>query len=161
MLCYFWVYTKLTQLYVYIDYPFSTSFPIEAAAQYQAGFPVLYSRSLPVAPVVQLLSHVRLFATQWTPLSFTVSQSLLRFMSVELVMPSNHLILYRPFLLLPSVFPIIRVFSNVLALLIRQPIGTSASVLPMNLLSSFPLGLTGLISLLSKILEDYLFFFFL
>ena len=115
MLCYFWVYTKLIQLYVYIDYPFSTSFPIEAAAQYQAEFAVLYSRSLPVAPVVQLLSHVRLFETQWTPLSFTVSQSLLRFMSVELVMPSNHLILCHPLVLLPSIFPNIRVLSSELA----------------------------------------------
>ena len=66
--------------------------------------------------VVQLLSHVRLFATPWTAacqtsLSFTISRSLLKLMSIELVMPSNHLILCHP-LLLPSVFLSIRVFSN-------------------------------------------------
>ena len=67
--------------------------------------------------VVQLLSHVRLFAIPRTaacqsPLSFTISQSLLILMSVESVMPSNHLILCRPLLLLPSLFPSIRAFSN-------------------------------------------------
>ena len=66
---------------------------------------------------VQLLSRVQLFATPWTAarhttLSITNSQSLLKLMSVELVMPSNHLILCRPLLLLPSIFPSIRVFSN-------------------------------------------------
>ena len=55
------------------------------------------------------------------PLSSIISQSLLKFMSIELVMLSNHLILYHPFLLLPSTFPSIRVFSNELALLIRWP----------------------------------------
>ena len=62
--------------------------------------------------------------TPWTAarqasLSITKSQSLLRFMSIELVMPSNHLILCRPLLLLPSIFPSIRVFSNESALCIR------------------------------------------
>ena len=66
---------------------------------------------------VQSLSHVRLFVTPWTAacqasLSFTNSRSLLKLMSFELVMPSNHLILCRPLLLLPSIFPSIRVFSN-------------------------------------------------
>ena len=65
---------------------------------------------------VQSLSRVWLFATQWTPacqasLSITNSQSLPKPMSIESVMPSNHLILYHPLLLLPSVFPSIRVFS--------------------------------------------------
>ena len=74
---------------------------------------------------------VRLFATPWTParqasLSFTVSQSLLKLMSVELVMPSNHLILGCPFLL-PSVFPSVRIFSNELALHIRWPKDSSFS----------------------------------
>ena len=75
---------------------------------------------------VQSLSHVQLFATPWTvahqaSLSFTVSQSLLRLMSIESMMPSNHLILCRPLLLLPSIFPSIRVFSNELAFCIRWP----------------------------------------
>ena len=60
-------------------------------------------------------------AALWTSLSFTVSQSLLKLMSIELVMPSNHLILCCPLLLLPSIFPSIRVFSNELALHIRWP----------------------------------------
>ena len=67
--------------------------------------------------VVQLLSSVQLFATTWTvagqaPLSSTVSWSLLKLTSIESVMPSNHLILYSPLLLLPSIFPSTRVFSN-------------------------------------------------
>ena len=66
---------------------------------------------------VQSLSHVQLFATPWTAarqasLSITSSQNLLTLMSIELMMPSNHLILCRPRPLLPSVFPSIRVFSN-------------------------------------------------
>ena len=75
---------------------------------------------------VQLLSRVWLFATPWTAarqasLSITNSWGLLKLMSIESVMPSNHLILCRPLLLLPSVFPSIRVFSNESALLIRWP----------------------------------------
>ena len=76
--------------------------------------------------VVQLLSCVRLFVTPWTAthqasLSFTISQSLLRFMSIELIMPSNHLILCCYLLPLPSIFPRIMVFSSELALHIRWP----------------------------------------
>ena len=75
---------------------------------------------------VQLLSHVRLFVTPWTAacqasLSITNSQSLLKLMSIESLMPSNHLILCCPLLLLPSIFPSIRVFSNESALHIRWP----------------------------------------
>ena len=76
--------------------------------------------------VVQLLGHVWLRATLWTTahqasLSFTISQNLLKFMAIELVMLSDHLILYNP-LLLPSIFPSIRVFSNESALcIIRWP----------------------------------------
>ena len=74
----------------------------------------------------QSLSHVWLFATPWTAarqasLSITNSRSLPRLMSIESVMPSNHLILCRPLLLLPSIFPSIRVFSNELAFRIRWP----------------------------------------
>ena len=76
--------------------------------------------------VVQLLSRVWPFVTPWTaahqaPLSFTISRSLLRFTSIESVMPSNHLILCHPRLLLLSIFPSIRVISNELALCIRWP----------------------------------------
>ena len=104
---------------------------------------------------VQLLSGVWLFATPWTAayqasLSITNSQTLLKFMSIESVMPSNHLILCHP-LLLPSIFPSIGVFSNESASA-GQSIGVSASasVLPMNIQDWFPLWLTGLISLLPK-----------
>ena len=75
---------------------------------------------------IQLLSHVQLFATPWTAacqasLSITNSWSFLKLMSIELVMPSNHLILCCPLLLLPSIFPNIRIFSNESALHIRWP----------------------------------------
>ena len=75
---------------------------------------------------VQSLSHVWCFATQWTAarqasLSITNSWSLLRLMSIELVMPSNHVILCCRLLLLPSIFPSIRVFSNESVLCIRLP----------------------------------------
>ena len=73
-----------------------------------------------------LFGCVRLFATPWTAarqayLSFTISRSSLKLMSIESVIPSNHLVLCHPLLLLPSIFPSIRVFSNELALCIRWP----------------------------------------
>ena len=86
-------------------------------------------------------------------LSFTISWNLLKLMSIELVMPSNHLILCCPLLLLPSIFLSIRVFSNESALCIRWPKypgSASASVLPMNIQDWLPLGWAGLISLLYK-----------
>ena len=82
--------------------------------------------SFPTRRSSDLLSHFLLFATPWTAahqasLSITNPQSLLKLMSIELVRPSNHLILCRPLLLLPSIFPSIRVFSNGLVLRIRWP----------------------------------------
>jgi len=107
---------------------------------------------------VQLFSRVWLFATPWTvarqaSLSITNSQSLLKLMSIESVMPSNHLILCHPLLLPPSVFPSIKIFSKELSVHTGgQSIRASASawVLLMNIQCWFPLGLTGLISLQSK-----------
>ena len=98
------------------------------------------------------------FVTLWTAacqafLSFTVSRSLLKLMSIESVMPSNHFNLCHPLLLLPSIFSSISVFSNASALRIRWPKYwslSSTSILPMNIQGWFPLGLTGLISLQSK-----------
>ena len=88
---------------------------------------------------VQLLSHVRHPVTPWTAvrqasLSITNSRSLLKLMPIELVMPSNHLIFCRPLLLLPSIFPSIRVFSNESALCIRWPRywSCSLSISPSN-----------------------------
>ena len=95
------------------------------------------------------LQHTRLYCV----LSFTVSQSLLKLMSIESMMPRNHLILCCPLLLLPSIIPSIRVFSNQLGL---PPCGhsigvsVSASVLPMNIQGWFSLELTGLFFLFSK-----------
>ena len=107
---------------------------------------------------VQSLSHVQLFATPWTAacqssLSITNSQSLPKLISIDLVVPTNHLILCRPLLLRPSIFPSIRVFSSESALHIKWPKDwnfASASVLSMNIQDWFPLGLAGLISLQSK-----------
>ena len=107
---------------------------------------------------VQSLSHVWLFATPWTAarqasLSITNSRSLLKLMFIELVLQSNHLILCCSLLLLPSIFPSIRVFSSESILRIRWPkywVSASASVLPMNVQDWFPLGWTGWISLQSK-----------
>ena len=116
---------------------------------------------------VQLLSHVRLFATSQTaacqaPLSFTISQSLLIFMSIESVMLSNHLMLCHPFSFClqsfpaSGCFPVSRLFASG-----GKSIGPSAlaSVLPMNIQGWFPLGLTGLIALqfegLSKVFPAF------
>ena len=84
---------------------------------------------------VQSLSHVQLLVTLWTAarqasLSFTISQSLLKLMLVESVMQCNHLILCCPLLLLPSVFPSIRVFSSESALRVRWPKDWSFSISP-------------------------------
>ena len=112
--------------------------------------------------VVQLLSCVRLFMTPWTAarqasLFFTISRSLRHLMSIESVMPSNHLIFCHPLLSCLQSFPASESFpiSQLLASG-GQSIGASASVLPMNIQDWFPLGLAGLISLLSKVLKSFL-----
>ena len=105
-----------------------------------------------VSQSVHSLSRVRLFVTPWTAahqasVSITNSQSSPKLMSIELVMPSNHLILCHPLLLLLSIFPRIKVFSNESALHMRWPKywSFSFSISPSN-----PLGWTGWISLQSK-----------
>ena len=95
------------------------------------------AHALHIKKLVQSLSCVQLFATPWTAArqasqSFTISRILLKLMSVESVMPSNHLVLCHPLLLLPSIFPSIRVFSNELALCIRWPNYWNFSVSPSN-----------------------------
>ena len=89
--------------------------------------------------VIQLLSPVQLFVTSWTAahqasLSFTISQSLLKLMSIGSVMPASYLILCHPFLLLSSIFRSIRIFSNVLTLCIKWPkyYSFSFSISPFN-----------------------------
>ena len=107
---------------------------------------------------VQSLSCVQLFVTPWIAahqafLSITNSQSLLKLMPIESVMPSNHLILYRPLLLLPPIPPSIRVFSNESTFCIRWPKywSFSFSISPSNDTQDWsPLGCTGWISLQSK-----------
>ena len=107
---------------------------------------------------VQSLSHVWLFATPWTAarqvsLSITNSWSLLKLMFIESVMPSNHLILCRPLLLPPSIFPSIRSFPMGQFFASggqSTGVSASASVLPMNIQDWFPLGWTGWISLQFK-----------
>ena len=111
-----------------------------------------------VVIVVQMLSHVWLFVTPWAaahqaPLFSIISWILLKFMSIELVMPSYHLILCCPLLLCLQSFPVLRCFlMNQLFTSGAQSPGVtaSASVLPGNIQGWFSLGLTGLISLLSK-----------
>ena len=112
--------------------------------------------------VVQFLSHVWLFDILWTAahqasLSFTVSWSLLKLMSIESITLSNYLILCHPLILLPQSFPASGSFPvSWLFASDSQSIGVSASasVLPVNIQGWFPLGLTGLISLLSKGLSE-------
>ena len=109
---------------------------------------------LSVVVIVQSPSCVRLFVTPWTAalqtsLSLTISQSLPKFMSIELVMPPNCLILWCPLLLLPSIFASIRVFSNESAVHIRWlkywSLGLPASAFPKSIQGWFPLWLIGLI----------------
>ena len=120
------------------------------------GLVYLFSRS------VQSLSHVWLFVTPWTTvrqasMTITNSQSLLKHKSIESVMPSNHLILCHPILLLPSILPASGVFfffSPMSQFFISGGqnirVSASASVLPMNIQDWFPLRLTDWISLQSK-----------
>ena len=121
-----------------MDYSPSASLSMGFSRQeYWSGFAILFSRrsSWPRDQIrvfwiqfssVQSLSHVRLFAIPWitacqASLSITNSQSLLKLMSIESVMPSSHLILCRPLLLSPPIPPSIRVFSNESTLLMRWP----------------------------------------
>ena len=107
---------------------------------------------------VQSLSNVQLFETPWTaelqpPLSITKSQTLLKLMSIELVIPSDQLILCHPLLLLASIFLSIKIFPmSQFFTSGGQSIGASASasVLPLNIKDWFPLGLAGLTSFQSK-----------
>ena len=120
-----------------------------------------------VAVVVQSRYPVRLFVTPWTAacqasLSITNSQNLLKLMFIESVMPSNHLILCRPLLLLPSIFPSIKVFSKESALRIRWPKCWSFSfpIIPSSEysgLSSFRTGWLDLLAIqaLSRVFEEY------
>ena len=108
--------------------PISALAPSLTCTPEQPSYPVFTSHSFlhpaAILVVVQSLNHVWLWPhglARQAPLSFRISQSLLKFMSVESVMLSNHLILYHPLLLLPSIFPSIRIFSSELTLPIMWP----------------------------------------
>ena len=126
-------------------------------AQVVKNLPAIQETWVQSLSSVQLLSHVRLFATPWTvahqaSLFITNSQSLTKLMSIELVMPSNQLILCHPLLLLPSVFPSIRFFSNESDLHMRWPkyCSFSFSISPYNeysVLLSFRMDWLDLLSL--------------
>ena len=126
MLCWFLPYNKMNQPYMYMS-----PLPLELLSHCHPHPTTIGCHRAPAwAPcIIQLLllfSRVQLFMTPWTAahqasLSFTIAQSLLKLMSIESVMPSNHLVLYCPLLLLPSIFPSISIFSNELALCIRWP----------------------------------------
>ena len=130
---------------------------------------IIYTQ--PTVVAVQSLSCVWLSVTSWTAahqasLSFIISWSLRKLMSIKSVMPSNYLILCHPLLLLPSVFLSIRIFPSESALCIMWPKYWSlslSSVLSMNIQCWFPLGLTSLVSLLSKglsrVLSSKLYYF--
>ena len=121
--------------------------------EYWSGLPII---KLMLLLLIQSRSRVQLFVTPWiaayqASLFFNISWGLFKLMSIELVMLSNHLIFCHPHLLLPSIIPSIKVFSNESALCIRWPNYWSFSISPSN---EYPglisLGLTGLISLQSK-----------
>ena len=113
-----------------------------------------------VRRLLLLFSHYLVSDSLWPPwaaarqVSFTISRSLLELMANELVMPFNHLILRHSLLLMPSILPSIRIFSNKSALCIMWPkywsFSFMTSVLPMNTQGWFPLRLTGLTSSLFK-----------
>ena len=117
---------------IWYHYPWFSFFFLAAVLQSP------FSTFSPLAGhAVQLLSHVQLFVTPWTAahqasLSIINSRTLLKLMSIESVMPSNHLLLCHPLLLLPSIFANIRVFSNESVLHIRWPMYWSFSISPSN-----------------------------
>ena len=135
MSCSFLLQRRLTQFYVNTHILFHIIFHCDLSKDIEYSF-LCYT----VGPSVQFSCSVQLFVTSWTAKlqvsqSITNSQSLLRFMSIESMMSSSHLILCRPLLLPPSIFPSIRIFSNESALRIRWPKYWSfsvISVLPMT-----------------------------
>ena len=111
---------------IFLDQEVSKRVSSAVAGRFLSSVPPEKSTDLFQFSSIQLLSRVRLFTTPWTAarqasLSITNSRNSVKLTSIELVMPSNHLILCHPLLLLPSIFPSIRVFSDKSVLLIRWP----------------------------------------
>ena len=124
---------------------------MKPTTQFSNEFDILYS--VQFSHSVMSDSATPQTAARQASLSITNSRNLLKLTSIESVMPSNHLILCRPLLLPPSIFPSISIFANQSILRIRWSsieVSASASALPMNIQDLFPLGWTGWISLLSK-----------
>ena len=123
-----WITSEVPTIFFFLcfalTFTFQSSLQLISKSLYHLLFKNVVSALL--FSSVQLLSHVGLFATLWiaarqASLSITNSRSLLKLMSIDSVMPSNHLILYCPLLLLPSIFPSIRVFPSQSVLHIRWP----------------------------------------
>jgi len=137
---YFECYFLETSVFLQIFYLFVSVFECVVSINSFCLFACVFFFFLilfPTSLVVELLSPVLLFVIPWTAacqacLYFTIFQSLLKLMSIESVMPSNHLFPYHPFLLLLLIFPSIRVFSNELTLLIRWQKHWSFSISPFN-----------------------------
>ena len=175
LLCFHWRYLFLSLYFYVCGYAYLSIYPfINSSARYQMTASLLqvccclwvviwgeHCRHFTFEStfnIVQSLSYIQLFVTPWTaacqaPLSSTISRHLLKFMFTELVIVSNHPLLCHPLLLSPSISPSIRVFSSESALCIRWPKYWSFSF-SISLSNEYsvliPLGLTGLISLLSK-----------
>ena len=141
----FWFHFRLKSFHTFLRH-------VWVSFNQELWLPVTYS----LISSVQSLSHVKLFATPWTAahqvsLSITNSWSLLKLMSIESVMPSNHLILCHPLSSCLQSFPASESFPmSQFFTSDGHSIGASASVLSMNIQDWFPLGLTGLISLQSR-----------
>ena len=152
-LCHLGIIIFLPSFWVLYLYVLLLSIHIDYSTQKNGGSYKIIA--LIAFSLVQSLNRVQLFATPWTAecqasLSISNSQSLLKLMSTKLVMPSNHLILCHPLLLLPSLLPSIRWSQYFASGGWSIGVSASSSVLPMNIQDWFPLGLASLISLQSK-----------
>ena len=117
-------WTQLSDWHLSTETPLNSGRPLHITGTNSPLFLPLHLDNILLFVVVQSVSHVWLFSTPWATahqvsLSFTISLSFLKLMSIESVMPSNHPILWHPLPVLPSIFPNIRVFSNELAFYIR------------------------------------------
>ena len=135
--CYILESSVLLQIFYLFVSVFECVVSINSSCLFACVFFFFFLILFPTSLVVQLLSPVLLFLIPWTAacqafLYFTIFQSLLKLMSIESVMPSNHLFPCHPFLLLLLIFPSIRVFSNELTLHIRWQKNWSFSISPFN-----------------------------
>ena len=149
----------IAYLYLVLSLRFSLVPPFGTYSSISSFYLILCTYFSLLGRLVQFSSVAQSYLTLWNPIDCSIpglpvcinSRSLLNLMSIELVMPSNHLILCHPLLLLLSIFPRVTDFSTESFLCIRWPkFWSFRSVLPTNIQDWFPLGLTGWVSLLSK-----------